>query len=202
MAKKWADLGAQYLHVVDLDGAFDGESPNWTIIEGIASAVSVPIQVGGGIRSMEKIRRMLDDFRIARVILGTAALKDPELVQAAARRYPGRVAAGIDAKGGKAAVSGWVEETDVDAVSLGRRMKGFGMDTCIYTDIAKDGMLQGPNLAETKVMIEQTGLSVIASGGISSLEDLQAVKAIGAAGVIIGRALYTGDILLADALRL
>lgn len=202
MAKTWADLGAQYLHVVDLDGAFDGESPNLAIIESIAAAVSVPIQLGGGIRSMEKIRRMLEDYGVERVILGTSALKDPELVCAAARRYPGRIAVGIDAKGGLAAILGWVEETDVDAVSLGRRMKAIGIDTCIYTDIAKDGMLLGPNLAETKAMIEQTGLSIIASGGISSLKDLWAVKDIGAAGAIIGRALYTGDIHLADALKI
>ncbi len=200
MAQTWVDLGAEYLHVVDLDGAFDGESPNLEIIREMALAIPVPIQLGGGIRSMKKISSLLDEYGIARVILGTAALNEPDLLKEAVARYGNRIAVGIDAKNGKAAIKGWVEETDVLAVDLGIKMKEMGIDTVIYTDIARDGMMRGPNLEETADIIKKTGLKIIASGGISRLEDIRRVKTIGSAGVIIGRALYTGAIHLADAL--
>lgn len=200
MAKGWVRLGAEYLHVVDLDGAFDGISPNLKIISEIAKAISIPIQLGGGIRTMKMITLMLDEYGISRVILGTAATEEPELLKKAVNRYGKRIAVGIDAKQGKVAIKGWVQETDILAVDLGLKMKAMGVDTVIYTDIAKDGMMSGPNLKETIEMIEKTGLNIIASGGISKLKDLHEVKKVGAAGAIIGRALYTGSIRLPDAL--
>jgi phosphoribosylformimino-5-aminoimidazole carboxamide ribotide isomerase len=202
MASEWEEQGARYLHVVDLDGAFEGLSPNENIIKDMAKAVSIPIQLGGGIRSMEKIRRMLELYGIQRVILGTAAVEDEDLLQQAADRYGSRIVVGIDAVKGKAATRGWVEKTEISAVELGRRIKGMGINTVIYTDIAKDGMLSGPNLAETREMIEKTGLNIVASGGISCLEDLRQIKDTGAVGAIVGKALYTGAIKLADALRI
>lgn len=200
MARRWAKLGAKYLHVVDLDGAFDGISPNLRIISEITKAISIPIQLGGGIRTMEKIMLMLDEYGVRRVILGTAAMEEPDLLQRAVQKYGNRIIVGIDAKQGKAAIKGWVQETDILAVDLGKKMKALGIDTVVYTDIAKDGMMSGPNLKESIEMIEKTGLNIIASGGISKLEDLHEVKKTGAAGAIIGRALYTGSIQLPDAL--
>lgn len=202
MARTWEQQGAEYLHVVDLDGAFDGKSPNEEIIKNMAESVSIPIQLGGGIRSMDKIQRLLDVYGIQRVILGTAAVENNELLKQAVKRYGNRIVAGIDARNGKAAIKGWVEKTDLSAVELGLKMKEMGIDTIIYTDISKDGMMKGPNISETQEMIERTGLKIIASGGITCLLDLQQVKQIGAAGAIIGKALYTGAIELSSALRI
>jgi phosphoribosylformimino-5-aminoimidazole carboxamide ribotide isomerase len=202
MARNWEGQGAQYLHVVDLDGAFDGQSPNEEIIQGIAKAVSIPVQLGGGIRTMEKIQRYLDEYCISRVILGTAAVEDPALVKEAANKYGNRIVVGIDAKQGRAAIKGWVQETDIAAADLALNMKALGIDTIIYTDIAKDGMMSGPNLKETEEMIHKTGMNIIASGGISRLEDLENIKKIGASGLIVGKALYTGAIQLSDALKI
>jgi phosphoribosylformimino-5-aminoimidazole carboxamide ribotide isomerase len=202
MAQSWERQGARFLHVVDLDGAFEGQSPNEQIIRGITNAVSIPIQLGGGIRTMEKIKRFLEDYGIKRVILGTAAVENQELMRKAAEKYENRIAVGIDAKQGKATIKGWVQETDTSAADLALNVKELGIDTVIYTDIAKDGMMSGPNLKETREMIRKTGMSIIASGGISRLEDLQELKNIGAAGAIIGKALYTGAINLPDALFL
>lgn len=202
MARTWEQQGAEYLHVVDLDGAFDGKSPNEEIIKNMAESVSIPIQLGGGIRSMDKIQRLLDVYGIQRVILGTAAVENNELLKQAVKRYGNRIVAGIDARNGKAAIKGWVEKTNLSAVELGLKMKEMGIDTIIYTDISKDGMMKGPNISETQEMIERTGLKIIASGGITCLLDLQQVKQIGAAGAIIGKALYTGAIELSSALRI
>lgn len=202
MAKSWEDQGAQYLHVVDLDGAFDGQSPNEAIIREISKTVSIPVQLGGGIRTVEKIQRYLDEYCISRVILGTAAVEDPALVKEAANKYGNRIVVGIDAKQGRAAIKGWVQETDIAAADLALNMKALGIDTIIYTDIAKDGMMSGPNLKETEEMIHKTGMNIIASGGISRLEDLENIKKIGASGLIVGKALYTGAIQLSDALKI
>ncbi|NLU36950.1 MAG: 1-(5-phosphoribosyl)-5-[(5-phosphoribosylamino)methylideneamino]imidazole-4-carboxamide isomerase [Clostridiales bacterium] len=202
VARTWEKQGAEYLHVVDLDGAFRGESPNEQIIKTIAGSLSIPIQVGGGIRSMDKIQLYLEEYGVERVILGTAAIENKELLKQAVDKYGSRIAVGIDARDGKAAVKGWVETTDISAADLGRRMKEIGIDTAVYTDIAKDGMMRGPNIKETREMIEQTGLNIIASGGISCLSDLQQILEIGAAGAIIGQALYTGKIDLASALMI
>lgn len=202
MAQNWERQGAEYLHVVDLDGAFDGKSPNEEIIKNMARSISIPIQLGGGIRSIDKIKRLLDDYGIQRVIMGTTAVENTEMVQQALTTYGNRIVAGIDASQGKVAIRGWVKKTDISAVNLGLRMKEYGIKTIIYTDIAKDGMLQGPNLEETAEMINKTGLEIIASGGVTCLEDLQKTKEIGAAGVIVGKALYTDDIQLSKAIEI
>lgn len=151
---------------------------------------------------MEKIQRYLDEYCISRVILGTAAVEDPALVKEAANKYGNRIVVGIDAKQGRAAIKGWVQETDIAAADLALNMKALGIDTIIYTDIAKDGMMSGPNLKETEEMILKTGMNIIASGGISRLEDLENIKKIGASGLIVGKALYTGAIQLSDALKI
>ena len=201
-ALNWESQGAQYLHVVDLNGAFEGRSVNEGIIKNIVKAVSIPIQLGGGIRSMDRIQRLLDEYGVQRVILGTAAVENRELIEGAVKRYGSRIVVGIDARKGMASTRGWTKETDIPAVELGRLVKEIGIETVIYTDIARDGMLKGPNRKETKDMIEKTGLNIIASGGISRLEDIEGMKEIGAAGVIVGKALYTGALTLSDALRI
>jgi len=201
MARKWQDSGAKYLHVVDLDAAFAGRFINFEAVKKILEAVDIPVQLGGGIRSMEDIDARLDSLGLARVIIGTAAYEDPALVREALEKYPGRIAVGIDAKEGKVALHGWADVTEASPVELAMRMKSLGVDTVIYTDIARDGVLTGPNIPATREMIEKTGLRVIASGGISSLADIAAVKEAGAAGVIVGRALYTGNVELKEAMK-
>jgi len=202
VAKKWEDMGARFLHVVDLDGAFSGDSLNMDIIKKIARGSSIPIQVGGGIRTMEKIEEYLQLPGVKRVIIGTSAITNPDLLNKAVARYGEQVAVGIDAKNGKLAIHGWVESTEIDAVSFGKDLKALGVDTVIYTDISKDGMLSGPNLESTKELIEKSGLNIIASGGIRSIQDIKNIKEIGATGAIIGKALYTGKINLREALAL
>ncbi|NLB41389.1 MAG: 1-(5-phosphoribosyl)-5-[(5-phosphoribosylamino)methylideneamino]imidazole-4-carboxamide isomerase, partial [Clostridiales bacterium] len=173
MALSWEKQDSEYLHVVDLDGAFDGKSPNEDIIKSMANAVSIPIQLGGGIRTMEKIQRLLEDYGIQRVIIGTVAIENKELLKRAVDKYGDRIVVGIDASKGKAAIKGWVQKTDISAVDLGRLVKNIGISTVIYTDIAKDGMLSGPNKQETKELIDKTGVNIIASGGITDIEDLR-----------------------------
>ena len=200
-ARSWEAQGAEYLHVVDLDGAFYGVSPNEELIRNMIKAVSIPVQLGGGIRSMDKIKRMLDEYGAERVIIGTAAVENEDLLQHAVSKYGNRIVAGIDANQGKAAIKGWVEKTGISAVELGLKVKEMGIETAVYTDISKDGMLTGPNIKETREMILNTGLNIIASGGISCHQDLQLIKETGAVGAIIGKALYTGSIKLPDALK-
>jgi phosphoribosylformimino-5-aminoimidazole carboxamide ribotide isomerase len=200
MALRWQQEGAEALHVVDLDAAFAGEFSNRGMIAGILKAVSVPVQLGGGIRTMEDIDERLD-FGIWRVIIGTAAFEDPGLVAAAALKYPGRIVVGIDAKNGKVAIKGWADETTEDPVSLALKMKSLGIKTIIYTDITRDGMLTGPNIEGIADMVDKTGMDIIASGGISSLDDLYKLNGTGAEGVIIGKALYTGVIDLKQAIK-
>lgn len=190
-AKQWIDAGASYIHMVDLDGARYGRSFITDVIRAIRAKYDVPIQTGGGVRSLDDVAERIS-AGISRVIIGTAAVKDPELVKEAVRLYGDRIAVGVDAKNGFVAVSGWEEVSDVSAAELCLKMKGYGVKTVIYTDISKDGMMSGPNTASTKELIERTGLDIIASGGISSMEDIQNVADIGSAGVIIGRALYNG----------
>ncbi len=202
IAKKWEELGARFLHIVDLDGAFDGSPGNKDIIKTIEKNSSIPIQVGGGIRTMERIEEYIELSGIERVILGTSAVTDPDLLNRAVDKFGKRIAVGIDAKNGKLAIHGWIKSTEIDAVSFGKKLKVLGVDTVIYTDISKDGMLLGPNLESTKELIDETGLNVIASGGIRSIDDIKNIKEIGAAGVIIGKALYTGNINLKEALAL
>lgn len=202
-ARAFADLGCQWLHIVDLNGAFAGHPVNADAVRSIRAAVDVPVQLGGGIRDRAAIDGWLE-AGIARVILGTVALRDPELVRAAARAHPGRVAVGIDARRGRVAVEGWAETSDVTATDLARRFEDAGVAALIYTDIDRDGAMQGPNVEATAALAREVSIPVIASGGVSSLEDLAALKASGAPldGVISGRALYEGRIDLAAAVRL
>ena len=203
-AKSFADAGCAWIHIVDLDGAFAGRPVNADAVTAILKAVSVPVQLGGGIRDRAGIEGWLERG-VARVILGTAALKDPALVRAACRDFPGRIAVGIDARGGRVAVEGWAETSDITALDLARRFEDAGVAAIIHTDIDRDGLMQGPNIAATAALAEALSVPVIASGGVSSLEDLAEIKAraaSGIAGVISGRALYDGRIDLAAALAL
>ena len=201
VAKRWQKEGAQRLHVVDLDAAFSGEFANREAVKKILKAVNIPVQLGGGVRSMADIIERLD-LGAARVILGTAAFEAPELIAEAAVKYPGRIVVGIDAKDGRVATRGWAQKTKVSPVLLAQEMKTRGIGTVIYTDIARDGMLTGPNVSAVRDMAVETGLEIIASGGMSRIEDVKALVQAGAAGVIIGKALYTGDIDLGEAIRL
>lgn len=202
MAERWISAGAQRLHVVDLDGAFTGEGKNLFAVERIVRAAGkVPVQLGGGIRSLADIERRFE-LGVARVILGTAAISSSGLVEDAALRFPGRIVAGIDAKDGFVAVRGWVETTRTTALELANRLSEIGVLECVFTDIARDGMLGGVSLEATREMVEKSNLEVIASGGVSSLEDLENCRAIGCSGAIIGKAMYDGRIDLAEAIRL
>ncbi len=191
-AQNWIAQGATYLHIVDLDGAKQGHSENENIIEDIVKLSDVPVQTGGGVRSLEDIERKLSKG-VARVILGTVAVKQPELVQKAVQKFGAdSIVVGIDAKNGNVAVAGWEEVSNVSALELCFTMKEYGVKTIIYTDIAKDGMMSGVNVESTKELIQKTGMNIIASGGISSMQDLENVKNINAQGVIVGKALYQG----------
>jgi phosphoribosylformimino-5-aminoimidazole carboxamide ribotide isomerase len=201
-AYKWKEMGSKYLHVVDLDGAFKGESINASLIKQIKKETGFFVQTGGGIRSMDKIAYLIEEGLVDRVIIGTAAIEQPHLVKEAVERYGTKIAIGIDAWYGKVAIKGWVEKTDISSVSLALKMKEYGVDTIIYTDIEKDGMLTGPNIDETDKMIQQTGMQIIASGGISGIKDINNLLDINAAGAITGRAIYTGDLDLAEAIEL
>jgi phosphoribosylformimino-5-aminoimidazole carboxamide ribotide isomerase len=200
-ARAWQDQGAEMLHIVDLDGAFAGEPKNRAAIEAIVAAITIPSQLGGGIRDIETIEAYLS-LGLSRVIIGTAAQRNPELVREACARFPGRIVVGIDAKNGMVAVQGWAEVTDITAVDLARKFEDCGVAAIIYTDIARDGMLQGPNLEATKALAEAVSIPIIASGGVSSLQDirnLMAIESSGVNGVITGKAVYTGAIRLAEA---
>ncbi|HBB70622.1 MAG TPA: 1-(5-phosphoribosyl)-5-((5-phosphoribosylamino)methylideneamino)imidazole-4-carboxamide isomerase [Geobacter sulfurreducens] len=203
-AREWERQGAELLHIVDLDGAFAGEPKNRASIEAIVKAIAIPTQLGGGIRDIPTIEAYLS-LGIGRVILGTAAQRNPELVEEACRLFPGRIVVGIDAKNGMVAVQGWAEVTGVTAVDLAKRFEGYGVAAIIYTDIARDGMMQGPNIQATKALAEAISIPVIASGGLSSLKDIEnliAIESSGVTGVITGKAIYSGAINLAEAIAL
>ena len=203
-ARAWQDQGAELLHIVDLDGAFAGEPKNRGAIEAIVKAISIPSQLGGGIRDIATIEAYLS-LGLARVIIGTAAQRNPELVREACAKFPGQIAVGIDAKNGMVAVQGWAELTDITAIDLARKFEGFGVSAIIYTDISRDGMLQGPNLEATKALADSVSIPIIASGGVSSLKDiknLMEIESSGISGVITGKAVYTGAIRLAEAIAL
>ena len=194
-AKAFQDAGCQWIHLVDLNGAFAGEPVNGAAVEAILAAISVPAQLGGGIRDMATIEAWLAKG-LRRVILGTVAVRDPGLVKQAARAFPGQVAVGIDARGGMVAVEGWAETTDMAALDLAKQFEDAGVAAIIYTDIDRDGAMQGPNVEATAALANAVSIPVIASGGVSSLDDLRALKASGAPldGAISGRALYDGRI--------
>ncbi|MEL7139445.1 MAG: 1-(5-phosphoribosyl)-5-[(5-phosphoribosylamino)methylideneamino]imidazole-4-carboxamide isomerase [Pseudomonadota bacterium] len=202
-ARAFQDAGCEWLHIVDLNGAFEGRPVNAAAVEAILGALSIPAQLGGGIRSLSTIDDWLSRG-IARVILGTVALRDPALVREAARTHPGRIAVGIDARGGRVAVEGWAETSEVMATELARRFEDAGVAAIIYTDIERDGAMQGPNVEATAALAQAVSIPVIASGGVSSLEDLAALRDSGAPldGVISGRALYNGRLQIGAAVAL
>jgi phosphoribosylformimino-5-aminoimidazole carboxamide ribotide isomerase len=203
-ARSFSDAGANWLHVVDLDGAFAGEARNGAARKGILAASAAHVQLGGGIRSQAAIEAWLG-HGVARVVLGTVALTDPALVKAACRAWPGRIALGIDARGGRVAVEGWARTSDIAALDLALAFEDAGAAAVIHTDIERDGALQGVNVAATAALARRLKTPVIASGGIASLADIEALKAHerdGIAGAIVGRALYDGRIELARALAL
>jgi phosphoribosylformimino-5-aminoimidazole carboxamide ribotide isomerase len=207
VAREFAAAGAEFLHVVDLDGAFAGQPVNDAAIRAIIAAAALRVQIGGGIRAPERVEELLA-LGAERVVLGTAAARDPKLVRGAVGRFgPERVLVGIDAREGRVCVQGWAEETDITASALGRAMRAVGVETMIYTDINRDGMLAGPNIEAAARLAEETGLRAVVSGGVASLADLRRVFAAAAGGaaidgVIMGRALYSGAFTLAEALDL
>ncbi len=203
-AEKWVAAGAPWLHVVDLDGALTGEPTNTAMIEKIMQSVNVPVQIGGGIRSRETAEIYLT-LGAGRVVLGTKALEEPELVQILSDEFPDRVAVGIDAKDGFVAVRGWVETGEKKAVDLAQEMSKRGAACVIYTDIARDGMLTGPNYSALAEMGQQSPIPVIASGGIATLDDIKKLKAMevqGVSGAILGRSLYENTLDLAEAVKI
>ncbi|MBI4236722.1 MAG: 1-(5-phosphoribosyl)-5-[(5-phosphoribosylamino)methylideneamino]imidazole-4-carboxamide isomerase [Chloroflexi bacterium] len=200
VARRWAAEGAPRLHVVDLDGAREGRPVHTEVVAAIARAVDVPLQVGGGVRSLEAIETLLD-LGVQRVVLGTAAVEEPALVAEACRRFGDAIAVGIDARGGRAAVRGWTQGSAADATDLARRLAGVGVSRFVYTDISRDGTLQGPNLAGLAAFMRAVRAPVIASGGIGDLEDVRQVATVGVEGLLVGRALYTGAVDLRMALE-
>nr|WP_298690773.1 1-(5-phosphoribosyl)-5-[(5-phosphoribosylamino)methylideneamino]imidazole-4-carboxamide isomerase [uncultured Dongia sp.] len=209
-ARQFAAAGAEWLHLVDLDGAFAGAPVNEAAVEGILDATALPVQLGGGIRDIARIEAWLKKG-VARVILGTVALKNPDLVKQACRTFPGKITVGIDAKGGKVAVEGWAETSELTALDLARRFEDAGVTAIIYTDIDRDGLLQGVNVSATAELAASLAIPVIASGGVSSLDDIHALLGAlpasqkgggGIVGVISGRAIYDGRLDLKEALQL
>ncbi len=198
-AGKFVQAGAAWLHLVDLDGAFAGKPMNRAAVEAILAAVIIPCQLGGGIRDMATIEGWLA-AGIARVILGTAALKNPALVREACRRFPGRIAIGIDGRGGNVAVEGWAETSEIGVPDLAGRFADAGAAAIVFTDVDRDGLLGGANVAATAALADSLPIPVIASGGVAGLADLDALKKTKVAGVIVGRALYDGGLDLAEAL--
>jgi phosphoribosylformimino-5-aminoimidazole carboxamide ribotide isomerase len=201
-ARRWRDLGAELIHLVDLDGAFTGEQKNLEAVKAIREAVDVPLELGGGIRDIERAS-MLFDLGIDRVILGTVAAERPELVREAAGKYPGRVLVGIDARDGRVAVKGWTEVTGHDAAAFAIKMESLGAAGIIYTDISRDGMLSGPNIEATANIVRSLGVPVIASGGVSSIDDIRRLMGVeGLWGAITGKAIYSGALDLREAIEL
>ncbi|XZF65103.1 MAG: 1-(5-phosphoribosyl)-5-[(5-phosphoribosylamino)methylideneamino]imidazole-4-carboxamide isomerase [Gloeotrichia echinulata DVL01] len=203
VAKQWVDQGAAKLHVVDLDGAKKGKIVNLAAIEAIAQTVSVPIQVGGGLRDRTSIQQLFN-LGVKRAILGTIAVEQPQLVQELCQEFPQQIIIGIDARNGLVATRGWLETSEVLATQLAIQMQELGAAAIIYTDIHRDGTLSGPNLEALRELAAAISIPIIASGGVSSITDLLSLLALepqGVTGVIVGRALYTGDILLTEAVR-
>ena len=203
-ARAFEQQGFQYLHVVDLDGAFAGQSMNAAAVQKILAAIKIPIQLGGGIRDLATIQGWLS-LGVRRVIIGTAAVRNPVLVRNAARRFPGQIVVGLDARDGKVAVEGWAETSQITALEMARAFEDEGVAAIVYTDIARDGMLTGLNLDATIVLAEAISIPVIASGGLGSLDDVKALlqpRAKKLAGAIAGRALYDGRLDPAEALAL
>ncbi len=201
MATKWEQMGAARIHVVDLDGAFEKKPKNLDAIKDILSTVKVPVQVGGGIRDLATMETYLS-LGVSQIIIGTEAIRNPDMVKEACRLFPGKIIVGIDAKEGKVAVEGWTETTSVTAIDLARTFEDAGVAAINFTDIHRDGMQTGPNIEQTQAFAEATSIPVVASGGVSTIQDIHAVLDIvssGVVGVITGRALYVGTLDLAEA---
>jgi phosphoribosylformimino-5-aminoimidazole carboxamide ribotide isomerase len=203
VAQQWQAQGASRLHLVDLDGAKAGEPVNLTAIAAIVQALEIPVQVGGGLRNRERVKQLLD-LGVGRVILGTIAVEEPDLVGSLCAEFPGQIVVGIDARNGKVATRGWLETSSVEAGELAQRMEKLGAAAIIYTDIHRDGTMTGPNIDALRELALQLTIPVIASGGVSKLRDLLSLLSLeshGVNGVIIGKALYTGDIQLEEAIQ-
>lgn len=204
IAGGFQEAGAEFLHVVDLDGAFEGSPRNHEAIRDIAASISIPFQVGGGLRTRADVDRILD-LGAARVIIGTKAVKSPEFIKELLLNYgPKKIVLGLDVKDGMVAIEGWVEKSSLQAIDFGKTMGEIGIETAIYTDVSRDGLLQGPNLQAIEKMAQESGLQIIASGGVSTVEnirDLKAMESSGVFGAIIGKALYEGKITIPEALN-
>ncbi|WKZ32447.1 MAG: 1-(5-phosphoribosyl)-5-[(5-phosphoribosylamino)methylideneamino]imidazole-4-carboxamide isomerase [Thermodesulfobacteriota bacterium] len=201
VAKRWESLGASVIHLVDLDGAVEGNARNLPVIKKIISNIKIPVQIGGGIRDVKTAETYVSIPGVKRIIIGTAAYENPALVHTLTRKYPGRVAVGIDAKNGKVAIKGWVTVTDERASEFAKKLEGAGVACIIYTDISRDGMLAGPNVEATREMAESVNIPVVASGGISAIADIESYRGVPLEGMIIGKALYSGAIDLGEAIK-
>lgn len=202
-ARAWADAGFHWIHVVDLNGAVEGKAANAPAVEAILAAVSVPVQLGGGIRSLPDVERWIE-AGVSRVILGTVAVRDPQVVREAARLWPEQIAVSVDVRAGKVAVQGWTEDSDLDAITVARRFEDVGVGALIITDIDRDGTTMGFNVDVFGAIADAVAIPVIAAGGLASIDDIIKVKArkgTPIAGAVLGRALYNGDIVPADALK-
>jgi len=199
VALKWRGQGAEYLHLVDLDGAFAGEPRHSDIVAAIVKQTGLPVEVGGGIRSRESVSAYLD-AGVDRVIVGTKALQSPQWLRSLCREFPGRIAVGVDARDGRVATHGWVATSDVTAIDFARSLKGVGVRAVIFTDISRDGAMKGVNVEATRLFAEACEAPIIASGGVSSLEDVKALKALPIEGAVVGRAIYDGRLGLAEAI--
>jgi phosphoribosylformimino-5-aminoimidazole carboxamide ribotide isomerase len=205
VARSFEAAGARWIHVVDLDAARSGEAGNLEFVAAIVRSVGCEVETGGGVRSVEAAERLID-AGVARVVIGTAAVEHPELVSELAGRYPGRVAVGLDARGRQVAVKGWTETTGADLVDLAKRFEGEGVAALIVTEIGRDGTMAGPDLDQLRAVLEATGIDVIASGGVGTLDDIRALAGLRAAGrslagIIVGRAIYEGRFTVEEALR-
>jgi 1-(5-phosphoribosyl)-5-[(5-phosphoribosylamino)methylideneamino]imidazole-4-carboxamide isomerase len=200
LAAKWREQGATYLHLVDLTAAFDGQTKHLPLIREVIRAFGGNVELGGGLRTMADIALRIE-AGVTRCIIGTAAIEKPDLVKEACRAFSGQIAVGLDAKDGFVATRGWVETSALTAAEVALRMRDMGVSTIIYTDISRDGMMQGPNFAATKLLIDKTQMDIIGSGGVSSISDLLKLQEIGCAGAILGRAMYEGAFTVPDALN-
>lgn len=200
MARKWESLGGEFIHVVDLDGALKGHGVNAAQIKEICESVKVPVQTGGGIRTMEDIEEKLA-CGINRVIIGTKAVSDSDFVKQAVKKYGSKIVIGIDAKDGMVAIEGWEKTTNFTAVEFAKKMAAIGVQTIVYTDIATDGTLAGPNIQAMTKMTKSVNADIIASGGVGSIDHIKALAGTGVEGVIVGKALYTGNVNLTEAIK-
>lgn len=202
VARNWEKAGARLIHLVDLDGAVEGNAKNLPAIKKIISSIDCPVQIGGGIRNLETAGKYLENPKVKRIIIGTAAHENPEFLRELIKKFPGRIAVGIDAKDGKVAIKGWVKVTDELAADLAKKLEGLGVSCIIYTDISRDGMLTGPNVEATSALAASISIPVVASGGISSIKDIESYKGKkNIEGIIVGKALYSGNISLPDAIK-